>query len=132
MIEQIDHLVLTVRSLDATCAFYEKILGMRRVDAASRPTALVFGHQKINVHEVGKTFAPNARKATAGSADFCLITSQPLNRVEAHVREHGVAIEVGPVPREGARGAMSSIYFRDPDGNLVEVSEYAAAPEPPR
>ena len=124
MISHIDHLVLTVRSLEATCAFYERVLGFRRIDTPGKPTALAFGKQKINVHEAGRTFEPKAKAPTPGSADFCLITARPLQEFRDHLSTCGVAVEVGPVAREGARGAMMSVYFRDPDGNLVEVSEY--------
>jgi catechol 2,3-dioxygenase-like lactoylglutathione lyase family enzyme len=124
MISRIDHFVLTVRSLEATCAFYERVLGFRRVDTAGLPTALAFGRQKINVHEVGRTFEPRAASATPGAGDFCLIAERPLAEVQAHLEACGVAVELGPVPRTGALGAMTSLYFRDPDGNLVEVSAY--------
>jgi catechol 2,3-dioxygenase-like lactoylglutathione lyase family enzyme len=124
MIDRIDHFVLTVRSLDATCAFYERVLGMKRIDTPGRPTALAFRRQKINVHEAGRTFDPKARVPTQGAGDFCLITERPIAEMRAHLEACGVAIEVGPVARNGAMGAMTSLYFRDPDGNLVEVSEY--------
>jgi catechol 2,3-dioxygenase-like lactoylglutathione lyase family enzyme len=124
VISHIDHFVLTVRSLEATCAFYERVLGFRRIDTPGKPTALAFGKQKINVHEVGRTFEPKAKAPTSGSADFCLITDRPLQEFHDHLEACGVAVEVGPVAREGAQGAMISVYFRDPDGNLVEVSEY--------
>lgn len=124
MITRIDHFVLTVRCLETTCAFYERILGMRRVDTSNRPTALHFGPHKINVHEVGRTFEPKAKTPTSGGGDFCLITDQPLQEMEAHLKTCGVTIELGPVPRTGAQGEMTSLYFRDPDGNLVEVSAY--------
>lgn len=124
MIAGIDHFVLTVRSVKATCDFYERVLGMRRLNEPNRPTALLFGSQKINLHEVDRTFEPKAKAPTAGSGDFCLVASVPLAEVQASLAANGVAIEVGPVERTGARGAMMSVYFRDPDGNLVEVSEY--------
>lgn len=124
MISRIDHFVLTVRSVDATCAFYERVLGFQRVDAPDQPTALTFGQQKINVHEVGRTFEPKAKTPTPGAGDFCLITDGSLNAVTSRLEACDVAIEVGPIKRTGARGAMTSVYFRDPDGNLVEVSEY--------
>jgi len=124
MITRIDHFVLTVASLDAACAFYQRVLGFERKDTPGKPTAVLFGGQKINVHEVGHTFEPKARAPTPGAGDFCLITEGPLATVQAHVEACGVTIETGPVAREGARGAMTSIYFRDPDGNLVEVSAY--------
>ena len=124
MIARIDHFVLTVRSLDATCAFYERISGFRRVDSPDQPTALVFGRQKINLHEVGHTFDPKATTPTPGAGDFCLVTERSISDVRAHLEACKVAIEVGPVRRAGALGTMTSVYFRDPDGNLVEVSEY--------
>jgi catechol 2,3-dioxygenase-like lactoylglutathione lyase family enzyme len=124
MIDRIDHLVLTVRSVDATCAFYEGALGFRRVDAEGRPTALVFGRHKINVHELGHTFDPRAEAPTPGSGDFCLITERPLEEVCDHLARHGIAIELGPVARVGAEGTMLSVYLRDPDGNLIEISRY--------
>jgi catechol 2,3-dioxygenase-like lactoylglutathione lyase family enzyme len=124
MIARIDHLVLTVRSLDATCAFYQRVLGFRRVDAPGQPTALLFGGQKINVHKVGHTFEPKAKTPTPGAADFCLVADRSLSELRAHLAACDVAVELGPVERTGALGAMMSVYFRDPDGNLVEVSEY--------
>ncbi|MER9656037.1 VOC family protein [Mesorhizobium sp. M0152] len=124
MIAGIDHFVLTVASLDATCAFYQRVLGFERIDAPGRPTALAFGNQKINVHEVDRTFEPKAKSPTPGSGDFCLITDRPLDELLASLQANDVAVELGPVERIGARGAMMSVYFRDPDGNLVEVSEY--------
>jgi catechol 2,3-dioxygenase-like lactoylglutathione lyase family enzyme len=126
MIARIDHFVLTVGSLDATCAFYERVLGLRRVDTSGRPTTLAFGDQKINVHEVGHEFAPMASSPTPGSADFCLIADRPLTAVIEHLATAGVSIELGPVVRNGALGPMTSVYFRDPDRNLVEVSVYGA------
>ena len=124
MILRIDHFVLTVRSLDATCAFYERALGFRRVDAPNRPTSLHFGKHKINVHEVGHTFEPKASAPTPGAGDFCLITERPLTEIKTHLETCGVPIELGPVERIGAQGPMTSLYFRDPDGNLIEVSAY--------
>ena len=119
MIAGIDHFVLTVRSVDASCDFYGRVLGMRRLDQPDRPTALLFGSHKINLHEVGRTFEPKARTPMPGSGDFCLVAA-----VQASLQANGVAIEVGPVERTGARGQMMSVYFRDADGNLVEISEY--------
>ena len=124
IIENIDHFVLTVRSLEATCAFYERTLGFKRIDTAGGPTALAFGPQKINVHEVRHTFEPKARVPTPGAGDFCVITQRPLEEIQTHLQDCGVDIEVGPVERNGARGPMTSVYFRDPDGNLIEVSHY--------
>ena len=124
MIERIDHFVLTVRSLDATLDFYERVLGFTRELLPGRPAALKFGRQKINVHEIDRTFEPKAAHPTPGGADFCLITEKPIDEVIAHLKSCGVAIEVGPVARTGALGAMTSIYFRDPDENLVEIARY--------
>ena len=126
MIRSIDHLVITVASVETTCAFYTQVLGLKRLDEPNLPTALLFGNQKINVHEVTRTFEPKSKTPTPGSADFCLIADRPLTEVEAHLTSCGVAIEVGPVLRTGALGKMMSVYFRDPDFNLVEVSEYFA------
>ncbi|TPI10204.1 VOC family protein [Mesorhizobium sp. B4-1-3] len=124
MIAGIDHFVLTVRSVEATCDFYGRVLGMRRLDEPSRPTALLFGSQKINLHQIDRTFEPKAKTPTPGSGDFCLVAAVPLAEIQASLAANGVAVEVGPVSRAGARGPMISVYFRDPDGNLVEVSEY--------
>ena len=124
MIERIDHFVLTVRALEETLSFYESVLGFARDIRPGRPAALVFGRQKINLHEVGRTFEPKAGHATPGAGDFCLITLRPIEEVVAHLTACGVAIEQGPVPRIGAEGSMTSVYFRDPDANLVEIARY--------
>jgi catechol 2,3-dioxygenase-like lactoylglutathione lyase family enzyme len=122
VIRSIDHFVLTVASISATCDFYARALGFGVEAFGEGRTALTFGHQKINLHEVGREFTPRARVATAGSGDFCLLTEAPVDAVVAHLREIGVVIEEGPVRKTGATGPLSSVYFRDPDGNLVEVS----------
>ena len=127
MIESIDHFVLTVADLDATLDFYERVLGFQRKVQEGRPAALVFGRQKINVHQVVHTFDPKAQRPTPGAGDFCLITRLPIADVQARIEAQGVHIEVGPIEREGAQGKMTSIYFRDPDGNLVEVASYDRA-----
>jgi len=124
MIVRIDHVVLTVASIAATCDFYSRVLGMEVVTFAGDRKALSFGAQKFNLHEVGHELDPKARRPTAGSADFCLITETPLDAVVAHLAAQKVAIEEGPVERTGATGPIRSVYFRDPDGNLVEVSTY--------
>lgn len=124
MIDHVDHFVLTVRSVPESCRFYERVLGLERVDTPGSPTAVRFGSQKINLHEVERTFEPKAAVPTPGSGDFCLITHWPIDDVLAHLAACGVTIEVGPVERRGAQGPMTSVYFRDPDGNLVEVSRY--------
>ena len=124
MIERLDHFVLTVRSKEATCEFYQRVLLFQRVDTFGRPTALIFGRQKINVHEVNRTFEPKAALPTPGAGDFCFVTQWQIDVVQGHLQACDVAIELGPVERDGAEGKMTSLYFRDPDGNLVEVSRY--------
>jgi len=123
-IQRLDHLVLTVADLTKTCEFYQRVLGLETVTFGAGRKALAFGQQKINLHQAGKEFEPKAAKPTPGSADLCFIASTPLAEVIEHLTEEGVAIEEGPVPRTGAIGAMQSVYFRDPDGNLIEVSNY--------
>ena len=121
-IDRIDHFVLTVRDPEASCAFYSRVLGMHPVTFAGGRKALAFGNQKINLHQAGREFEPKAERPVPGSADFCLITSVPLAEVMAHVESCGVAIIEGPVAKTGATGPLRSVYFRDPDLNLVEVS----------
>ncbi|TRZ01028.1 hypothetical protein DNTS_034920 [Danionella cerebrum] len=124
LISHLDHLVLTVRDLNKTTSFYSKVLGMEVVTFKGNRKALSFGEQKFNLHQVGKEFEPKAKTPTPGSADLCLITKTPLTTVAAHLKDCGVNIEEGPVDRTGAVGPISSIYFRDPDDNLIEVSNY--------
>ena len=121
-IDRLDHLVLTVRDVDATCAFYSRVLGMEEVVFGAGRRALAFGRQKINLHSAGSAIAPHAASPTPGSADLCLITRTPMGEILAHLRGEGVVVELGPVPRTGALGPILSVYFRDPDGNLIEVS----------
>jgi catechol 2,3-dioxygenase-like lactoylglutathione lyase family enzyme len=123
-IDRLDHLVLTVADIAATCRFYERVLGMKTVTFGQGRTALHFGRAKINLHLAGHEFEPKALRPTPGSADLCLIAETPLAQVIAHVEACGVAIELGPVARTGATGAMTSIYIRDPDQNLIEISNY--------
>ena len=123
-IDRIDHFVLTVRNIEATCEFYARVLGMQVVTFAGGRKALQFGQQKINLHEAGKEFEPKAMCPTPGSGDFCLITQIPLEEVIAHIRSCGIEIVEGPVHKTGAIGPIESVYLRDPDGNLVEVSNY--------
>lgn len=123
-IDRLDHLVLTVANLDVTCRFYETVLGMEVVTFGQGRKALAFGSSKINLHQLGKEFEPKALRPTAGSADLCFITTTPLDRVVVHLRTHGVAIEEGPIARTGAAGPINSIYIRDPDKNLIEISNY--------
>lgn len=123
-IDHIDHFVLTVADLDRTCDFYSRVLGMDViVDSRSR-RALRFGNQKINLHLIGRKFTLKAAAPIPGAGDFCLITKTPLEEVMRHLGQCNVAIEEGPCDRPGAQGPMRSVYFRDPDLNLVEVSNY--------
>lgn len=127
VIDRFDHIVLTVRDLAASLDFYERVLGARVVPPPADgkgSTAVAFGRQKINLHVKGREFEPKATLVTVGSGDFCLITEAPLEAVTRHLAACGVAVELGPVPRHGALGPMMSVYFRDPDGNLVEVARY--------
>ena len=127
VIDRFDHIVLTVRDLQPTLRFYERVLGARVVPPPADgkgSTAIAFGRQKINIHVKGREFEPKATNVTVGSGDFCLITEAPLEQVVRHVEACGVTIELGPVKRQGALGPMMSVYFRDPDGNLVEVGRY--------
>jgi catechol 2,3-dioxygenase-like lactoylglutathione lyase family enzyme len=121
-IDSLDHLVLTVASLERTCAFYARALGMSVETFAEGRVALRFGRQKINLHKVGREFEPRARFAVAGSADLCFLVSTPLEEIKADLDEIGAEIELGPVVRAGAMGTIASIYIRGPDGNLLEIS----------
>lgn len=131
LVDRVDHLVLTVADIEATTRFYERALGMEREffrGPEGQPRhALRFGRQKINLQDRATETPTKARVPTLGSGDFCLIAAVPLDDVIAHLRAQDVALEAGPVPRRGALGAMRSVYFRDPDGNLVEVAEYPDA-----
>ena len=123
-IDRIDHLVLTVADLDRTVAFYTSVLGMTAETFGEGRTALRFGSQKINLHVAGAEFEPKAAAPAPGTADFCLVTETPLDAVQAELADAGVPVEVGPVTKQGALGAMRSVYLRDPDANLVEISVY--------
>jgi catechol 2,3-dioxygenase-like lactoylglutathione lyase family enzyme len=125
-VERIDHLVLTVADVERTVEFYRQVLGMRAVTFGAGRRALAFGEQKLNLHRAGHEFEPKAARPTPGSADLCLITSTPLADVVAHLVASAVPVEEGPVARTGALGPITSVYFRDPDGNLIEVSNYNA------
>ena len=124
-IDSLDHMVLTVRDIDATLAFYVNVLGMEALVFGADRRALAFGRQKINLHPAAASLKPHAAQPTPGSADLCLIAGTPLATVIAHLQQAGVAIEEGPVARSGALGPIISVYFRDPDANLIEVSNYA-------
>jgi catechol 2,3-dioxygenase-like lactoylglutathione lyase family enzyme len=122
MITRLDHLVLTVSDISRTIAFYAQALGMKEVTFGGGRRALSFGEQKINLHEKGREFEPKAACPTPGSADLCFLSDTPLARLVPELVAHGVEILEGPVPRTGAGGPILSVYFRDPDGNLIEVS----------
>jgi len=123
----IDHLVLTVRDIDETVSFYEKVLGMERVVFGEGRVALKFGCQKINLHASGQEFEPKAASPTPGCADLCFITPINLKDAIIHVESCGVEVIEGPVKRTGANGGILSFYFRDPNGNLIEVANEANA-----
>ena len=126
-IDSMDHVVFTVKDIEATCEFYSKVLGMEIVTFGQGRKALVFGSQKINLQQLGRESTLIAEKPTSGSADICFVTSVPLSEVVAHLSSFGVKLIGGPVERDGARGLMMSVYFRDPDLNLIEVSNYRSA-----
>lgn len=121
-IDSLDHLVLTVKDIETTCAFYSKVLGMEVVTFDGGRKALSFGTQKINIHQHGNEFEPKAQNSAPGSADLCFITSVPLPKVVAHLSSCKVAVLDGPIKRTGATGPILSVYFRDPDMNLIETS----------
>lgn len=125
----LDHLVLTVQDIDVTIAFYTTVLGMThlpfQVADGSTRHALAFGAHKINLHQVDNTFDPKATRPTRGSADLCFLTDTPLPDWQAHLDRTGTEVEDGPVRRSGARFPILSLYIRDPDGNLIEISTKA-------
>jgi catechol 2,3-dioxygenase-like lactoylglutathione lyase family enzyme len=126
-IDRIDHIVVTAWDVDRSIEFYRRVLGMEPVTFAGGRRALSFGRQKINLHQAGREFEPKALKPAPGAIDLCFISATPLAEVVEHVKSCGVAIVEGPVARTGALGPMQSIYVRDPDGNLVEISNYEGA-----
>ncbi|MDQ3260935.1 MAG: VOC family protein [Pseudomonadota bacterium] len=125
MIDHLDHLVLTTKDKQRCIAFYVDLLGMRCETFGEGRMAFKFGTQKINLHEYGKEFLPKANLPTPGSLDLCFIASVPLDSVIARLAENNWSIEEGPVTRIGAMYKIRSIYLRDPDGNLIEISERA-------
>ena len=120
----LDHIALTVKDIKATCAFYTELLGMKEVTFKGNRKALAFGNQKINLHEVGKELEPKAHYPKPGSADLCFITKTPMSEVIEHLNSCNVEIIDGPMERTGATGIITSIYCRDPDQNLIEISNY--------
>ena len=127
-VTHLDHFVLTVADIDATCDFYERVLGMKRALFGEGRTALHFGNQKINLHPADNVPDPNVRHATPGSADLCFITTTPIEAVVKHLQAERVAIITGPGQRAGARADLTSVYFYDPDENLIEVANETARP----
>mgnify|MGYP006098961151 CR=1 FL=1 len=124
IIDRIDHFVLTVHDIEETCSFYTCALGMTQEVFGEGRTALRFGHQKINLHLSGNELEPRAKNPIPGNADFCLITKTPIVKVIKHLQDTGVEIELMPSLRTGAIGPINSIYIRDPDQNLIEISVY--------
>ncbi|XP_052600334.1 glyoxalase domain-containing protein 5 [Peromyscus californicus insignis] len=127
LIQRLDHIVMTVKNIEDTTMFYSKILGLKVTTFKGDRKALCFGDQKFNLHEVGKEFDPKAAHPIPGSLDVCLITEAPLEEVMKRLKAFDVPIEEGPVSRTGAKGPIMSIYFRDPDRNLIEVSNYVTS-----
>lgn len=122
MLSHMDHLVLTVRDLEASTRFYCDVLGLERRDLHDGRTALVGAGWKINLHHVERPVAPHAEHPAPGSADLCFILTVPMEAAMARLESHGVDLELGPVTRTGARGPIRSVYIRDPDRNLIELS----------
>ena len=123
-ITALDHLVLTVADVARSVDFYTRVLGMEAITFGEGRKALRFGSQKINLHQLGAEVLPNAARATAGSAALCLLTDTPLPQVLAELAAHQIEAISDIVPRTGAVGAIESVYLRDPDGNLLEISRY--------
>ena len=123
-INRLDHLVLTVANIERTCDFYSRVLGVEVITFLGDRKALKFGQQKINLHQIDKTFEPKAHLPTAGSGDLCLIADTRVEDIVKELNAAGVTIEQGPVERTGALGKIRSVYLRDPDQNLIELSNY--------
>ncbi|ASB90904.1 VOC family protein [Bacillus sonorensis] len=124
MIKRLDHFVLTVKNLQETINFYTCVLGMEEETFGSGRKALRFGNQKINLHEAGNEFDPKAKHPLPGSADLCFVSDETIDHIIGHLRKNNVSIEEGPVRRTGALGPIVSVYMRDPDQNLIEISQY--------
>jgi catechol 2,3-dioxygenase-like lactoylglutathione lyase family enzyme len=124
MIDHIDHIVLTTRDKDACIRFYTEVLGMKLERFSENRLALKFGSQKINLHEWGREFTPRAHVAAPGTLDLCFIASIGLEKVIENLKKNNIPILEGPVAKTGAAGPIRSVYVRDPDLNLVEISVY--------
>lgn len=129
MLKSVDHIVLTTRDLYKCVDFYTRVLGMHLERYGDGRFALRFGDQKLNIHPPGVKAGIKAKKPTPGSLDLCFLADRPLDEVIAQLKQHEVAIEEGPVVRTGARFAIRSVYIRDPDNNLIEISEPAPSSE---
>ncbi len=123
-VERLDHLVLTVRDINTTVEFYTSVMGMEQVIFGDGRVALTFSNQKINLHQKDNGFEPKAGSVQTGSADLCFIIDQPVTEAIKHLRHYNLTVIEGPVQRTGATGKISSVYFRDPDENLIEISNY--------
>ncbi|MDX8273240.1 VOC family protein [Acinetobacter pittii] len=121
-ISHLDHLVLTVSNIETTCHFYQTVLGFEVITFKGNRKALKFGNQKINLHQQGNEFEPKALKPTPGSADLCFISDTPISEVVVHLNQLNIQIEEGPIERTGAMHPILSVYIRDPDQNLIEIS----------
>jgi catechol 2,3-dioxygenase-like lactoylglutathione lyase family enzyme len=124
-INKIDHLVLTVNDIEASCVFYTTVLGMEEISFGQGRKAVAFGDQKINFHQVGKELEPKALQPTPGSGDLCFTTNESVAQIITHLQTYSVEIIEGPVKRSGAAGSITSVYIRDPDHNLIEVATYS-------
>ena len=127
MITAIDHIVMTAANVEATIRFYCDVLGMelqefQPADGSPARKALLFGAQKINLHDAAAPYVPHARQPVAGAVDLCFLSDMPIADWQARLAEHGIPIEHGPVDKTGATGPLWSVYVRDPDGNLIEIS----------
>ncbi|MFW1808504.1 VOC family protein [Acinetobacter ursingii] len=123
-ISHLDHLVLTVADIEATCNFYQQVLNFEVIEFGENRKALKFGSQKINLHQAGHEFEPKAAFPTQGSADLCFISETPIEHIIQQFKQLHIDIEQGPIQRTGAMGAILSVYIRDPDHNLIEISNY--------
>lgn len=121
-VTKLDHIVLTVKDIQTTVSFYTSVLGMKLERFGRDRVGLTYATGRINLHEFGNELEPKAGKPTPGSSDLCFIVSMPLNEVRTHVESVGVTIIKGPVVRTGSNGPIESLYFRDPDQNLIEVA----------
>ena len=126
-VEDLDHLVLNVSNLKDTCRFYQRVLGMTPFTFGDGRTALSFGSRKINLYEVGRGYSPQPRNPLPGTAELCFLSRTPVVELLDHLKANAVAVVEGPVRREGAFGPITSVYFRDPDGNMIEVANYTEA-----